>query len=98
MTAKGRRAAPHVNHHIKHCALNDAAELRLRSGDLVMQATQRTLHRFGVIVLYEALTDAEFGKLHLLIALEEKAALVAPDRRLNQPYARQCRIDSFHLS
>src|SRR5436305_2913787 len=98
MPAKGRRAAPHINHDIKHRALNDAAELRLRAGDLVMQATQRGLHRLGMIILHEALTDAEFSKLHLLIALEEKAALVAPDRRLNQPHARQCSIDSFHLS
>src|SRR4051794_1190133 len=98
MTTKGRRAAPHINHYIEHRALNDAAELRLRAGDLVMQAAQRALHRPGVIVLHEALADAKFGKLRLLIALEEKTALVAPDCRLNQPYARQCRIDSFHLS
>src|ERR1041384_2992665 len=97
MLAKGWRAAPHIDHHIEHRALNDPAELRLRSGNLVMQGAHGALRRFRVIILHEALADAEFGKLHLLIALKEKAALVAPDGRLDHPYARQGCVDSFHL-
>jgi hypothetical protein len=49
-----------------------------------------------VIVLHECLADAELGKRALIVALEEKPALVAEHARLEQQKIGQAGGDFLH--
>jgi hypothetical protein len=83
--AEIRGAAPQVDGHVEHFALRRAHELALGVLDLVMQPAQDAVPRARVVVLYERRVDARLRERAGVPALEEKAAVVAPDLRLDQP-------------
>src|SRR4030088_3850527 len=87
--AKGCRATAQVNSYIKDFALGNPDQFPLRLFHLVVQTAQNVPVRARVIVLYKALNDSAFRHGTLVVALEEKTALVAKHSRLQHKDAGQ---------
>lgn len=94
--AVGRRRASQVDRHIKGLATHNVAQLLLRVLNLVMQSSQDTTRRTGVVVLNEFGRDPHLGKLLLVIRLHEETARVFKDSRLNDHDIGNLRRDDFH--
>src|ERR1700686_3504165 len=93
-----RRAVSDVDYHVHHFALNYAAELCLRTLDLIVQPAQRALDRSGVVILHEPALDSDLSKLDLLITLEEKPALIFEHRGFDQADTWKRGLNTFHIS
>ena len=89
------RTEADIYHDVQDFALDDSAQLSLRSIQLVMKTTQSAPGRTRVVVLDEVISDAEVGKLGLMIALQEKPAGVDKHLGLNQTDTGQCCLDTF---
>src|SRR4030088_1190614 len=87
--AKGCRATAQVNSYVNDFALGNPDQFPLRLFHLVVQAAQNVSAGTRVIVLHKALNDSDFRHSALIVALEEKAALVAKYSRLQHKDARQ---------
>jgi hypothetical protein len=82
--AEGRRAAADIDRDVEDLARGDANQLALRQAQLVVQPAQHTLARARVVVLDEPRPDSRLLEFPLVPALEEKAARVAEDFRLDE--------------
>ena len=78
--------------------VGDAHQLALRlGGQLVVQAAQDAASRPRVVVLHELDLDPGGGAERLaVVALQEEAALVAEDARLEQQYVRDRELSHLH--
>ena len=74
-----------VDRDVEHFAGDDAHELALRVLDLVVEAAQHAAPRARVVVLHERRVEPGRRERARVPALEEEAALVAEDARLDRP-------------
>src|SRR5215203_556124 len=87
-----------VHGHVEDLALDGAHELSLGLAELGVEAAQRAADGEGVVVLEEVLGQAAVAELALVIGLQEEAALVAEDGRLDQGHAGYGGGKKFHAS
>ena len=62
--------------------------------DLVVEAADHPPARTGVVVLDEGLFDAEAGQLGVVVTLQEEAAVVTVDRRGEQDWSLEARVEA----
>ena len=74
--AKSWRTPPQIDEDVEHFSHDHSQQLALRFLHLIMQTTQDSLLRVRMIVLNEVLGDAELGEGLLIVAFEEKTAIV----------------------
>src|SRR5581483_6473636 len=83
--AEARTRSAQVDDDVEHFAGDDAHELSLRLLDLVVQAAENSARRARMIVLHEVDVDAgRVAESATVVALEEEAARIAEDFRLQQ--------------
>src|SRR2546426_311507 len=92
------RTKADIDGHVQDFALDDSAQLGLWSIQLVMKTTQSALDGTRVVVLDEVIRDAEVSKLGLMIALQEKPAVVEKHLGLNQTNAGEGSLETFQYN
>ena len=94
--AERGRAAADVHRHVEHLALDRPHELALGLPVLRVQAPQGPPGRVRVVVLDEGPGDSALRVLSLVVGLEEEAAGVLEDVRLDQDHAGQVGREELH--
>ena len=90
MLAEGGRLGVDVQRHVVDSALAGAHQLALGLAFLEVQAAQHPARRARVVVLHEVPAQRGEGVVALLaVALQQEAALVLEDVRMDDDYARQ---------
>ena len=79
---------PYIHGNIEYFPGNDADEFPLRLLDLVMQASQRPVTGFGMIILYEIHINANIPKPFFLITFQKKTPLILENCGLNELHIR----------
>ncbi len=92
-----RRCWIDIDSHIVDCSTSNANELALGAITLKMQTTQNSILRPRVVVLNERQLNSGVTIARLLVALHEKAALIAKHLGLNNQNARQLGLDNIHF-
>ena len=93
--AEGGGAAADVDGYVEDAAAGAADDLSLRLLELVVQAADDALSRERVVVLHELGGQAEVGEDRGVEGLQEEAAVVAEDPRLNDLYGRESRREQL---
>src|SRR5580700_5346736 len=89
---KRRRTSANVHGDVQRFSLYDAAELGLSTMQLIMEATQSSFYRTGVIVLYEDVVDSGRGEARPVITFDKETAGVAEDVGAKLPHFwKRCR-------
>src|SRR5436190_21750042 len=84
---EGRRVAPQIHGDVEDATGGAAHELRLPRLGLEVQAAQRVLDRARVVLLDEAVLDAELAPELLAVGLDQEAAVVPEAVGLDQDQA-----------
>ena len=72
-----RRTDPDVDCNVQSFSFHHPAQLRLWMSQLVMESAQRSPGGTGMIVLNEAIYDANLSEFCLVVSFQEKTAFVA---------------------
>ena len=96
--AKRRAALAQVHRHVKDFTLDYAHELSLRILLLEVEAAEYALLALGFVVLHEDHIEAGSVKFALVVGFHKVAALVTKDRRLDNRYALDGRLDKVEFS
>src|SRR5882762_6950411 len=86
---KARRTSAKVYSNIQDLAFGHPHKFSLRLLNLIVQTAQHIAMRAGMIVLYESFLNSRFGHGLLIVALEEKASIVAENARFKNEYSWQ---------
>ena len=93
---KRRGATAKIDRDIEDLATNSPHQLPLGVTDLIVQASQRSTNRPGMVVLDELAGQARFLEARLVIRLHEKTARVLEQPGLNQYDPSQGRGGDLH--
>ena len=86
---------PDVYGDIEGFAFQDAAQLGLRMLQLIMKTAQRPFPGTRVVILNEAIVDAQLGEPRAMVGLYEKSASIPQDLRTQLPDAWERGIESL---
>ncbi len=88
--------APQIERHIQNLAGDGAHQFSLRLQNLVMQSAHNILLGVGMIVLNKGIGNSEVRKSSLVVAFQEKSAIVAEYAGLEQQKSRKSRGKFFN--
>ena len=86
---------PDVYGDIEGFAFQDAAQLGLRMLQLIMKTAQRPFPGTRVVILNEAIVDAQLGEPRAMVGLYEKSASIPQDLRTQLPDAWERGFESL---
>ena len=93
-----RRADTNIDGDVKGFAFDHATEFSLGMIQLIVKAAKRSLGGTGVVVLDEAIVNAETSVLGSLVGFGKKTARVAMNYRTQFKDARKSCLHSLHVS
>ena len=97
MPTERRGATAEIHGHVEDLAAHDPHELPLRIGELVVEPAQHVLRGEAVVVLHEVERPVHGGlEPRAVEALEEEAARVGKDARLDDQDARDRGLPDVH--
>src|SRR5438093_1277811 len=94
--AKGGRAASDIHYGIEYLALEHAHQFALGVFELVVQATQYSPGRVGIVVLYKRARDVHLTVPLGLPGFHKEAAGIRKHRRFNETHAWKAGVVHFH--
>jgi hypothetical protein len=84
-----RRTDPYVDCNIQSFSFHHPAQFHLWMPQLVVESAQRSPGGTGMIVLNEAIYDANFSEFRPMVSFQEKTAFVAKHSRPQLKNARE---------
>src|SRR5690606_31944184 len=94
--SEGRRAFPDVDGHVVHSSRKDLDELSLSLRLLEVQPAEGALPGAGDVVLHELQGDAGFGIALCVVTLDEGAARIPNELRLDEQDTGTLELDVLH--